>query len=307
VFFAGEIEKLGVDHVHAHFVWLEGLAAGVVRDLTGIPFTIEPHAFGLFGRNQKDVALELADATGIVTISEYNRSHIVGLDPSLGSKIDVVHCGVDLDRFPPGPARRDGDVVRILSIGRAVEKKGHEYLIDACALLAQRGVDFECDIVVGLDEAAVPLGRQVADRGLEGRVRLHDMMSERAIVDMLHGADVFALACVVASTGDRDGIPVAIMEAMACELPVVSTTVAGVPELVRDGDSGLLVPPRDSGAFADALQRLIDAPEERRTMGRVGRSIIVEAFDTRAGVAQMKSIFERTCRSGEAEGVSGRA
>jgi glycosyltransferase involved in cell wall biosynthesis len=303
VFFASEIERLGVDHVHAHFVWLEGLAAGVVRDLTGIPFTIEPHAFGLFGRNQKNVALELADATGIVTISDYNRRHIVGLDPQLASKIDVVHCGVDLDRFPPSPQRPENERVKILSIGRAVEKKGHEYLIDACAILARRGVEFECDMVVGLDEPGVALAKRVAERGLSDRVRVHDMMGEREIVDMLHGADLFALACVVASGGDRDGIPVAIMEAMACELPVVSTTVSGVPELVRAGESGLLAPPRDAEGLADALGRLIGDPEQRRRMGQVGRSIIAEAFDTRVGVGQMRRIFEAHRRPGQARGV----
>lgn len=305
VLFARQIERRGVQHMHAHFVWIEGLAAGVVRDLTGIPFTIQPHAFGLFGRNRTNVRLELADATGIVTISEYNRRFITDLDPALEPKIDVVHCGVDMDRFPPPPERPATDIPRILSIGRAVEKKGHDHLIDACAILRDRNVAFRCDLVVGADEASAELQRRIDRHRLGDRVRLHDFVDEPGVIRYLHEADVFALACVVASSGDRDGIPVATMEAMACELPVVSTTVSGVPELVRDG-AGLLTPPGDAAAMADALERLIRSPEDRLEMGRRGRQIVMEEFQAADGAARMRELFTRYRRSDPRTGPSGR-
>jgi colanic acid/amylovoran biosynthesis glycosyltransferase len=293
VLYAQQIERRGIQHMHAHFVWIEGLAAGVVRDLTGIPFTIQPHAFGLFGRNQTNVRLELSDATGIVTISEYNRRHITDLDPSLAPRIDVVHCGVDIERFPPKPHTDDDDgPVRILSVGRAIEKKGHEYLIDACALLRDRGFEFECDLVVGFDEGSAQLQRRIDGHAVGDRVRLRDMVDERGVIRYLHGADIFALACVVSASGDRDGIPVALMEAMACELPVVSTTVSGVPELVKDG-AGLLAPPNDASALADALERLIGSRQLRMEMGRRGRAIVAEEFSASAGAARMYQIFQR--------------
>jgi colanic acid/amylovoran biosynthesis glycosyltransferase len=296
VLFAAEIERLGAQHVHAHFVWIEGLAAGVVRDLTGIPFTIQPHAFGLFGRNQVNVRLELEDATSIITISEYNKRHIAGLSPRLADRVDIVHCGVDLDRFPPAESVRADGPVRIVTVGRAIEKKGHEHLVDACALLAARGIDFQCDLVVGIGPDSEPLATRIESHGIGDRVRILDMMGEDGIVAALHGADIFALACVVASSGDRDGIPVAIMEAMACELPVVSTTVSGIPELVRDGVSGLLAPPADPSGLADALERLIASPQDRIAMGQAGRTIVAEGFQASREAARTRDIFLRTRR-----------
>ncbi len=296
VLFATEAERLGAQHIHAHFVWIEGLAAGVVRDLTGIPFTIQPHAFGLFGRHPVNVRLELEDATGIITISEYNKRFIAGLSPALLDRVDIVHCGVDLDRFPPAGTEKGTGPVRIVTVGRAIEKKGHEHLVDACALLAERGVDFRCDLVVGIGPDSQPLAARIAAHGIGDRVRILDMMGEDGIVATLHGADIFALACVVASSGDRDGIPVAIMEAMACELPVVSTTVSGVPELVQDGVSGLLAPPADPAGLADALERLIASPQDRIAMGRAGRGIVVAGFQASQNAVLTRDIFLRTRR-----------
>lgn len=305
VLFAREIERRGVDHIHAHFVWVEGLAAGVIRDLTATPFTIQPHAFGLFGRNQTNVRLELQDATGIVTISEYNKAHIGGLDSHLVAKTDVVHCGVEIERFQPRPDRATGDQpVRIASIGRAVEKKGHRFLIDACALLYERNVAFECELIVGSDEATRELQRRIDGHGIGDRVWLRDMVDEAGVVSFLHRADIFALACVVAESGDRDGIPVVIMEAMACGLPVVSTTVSGVPELVREG-SGILTAPGDPEAIAAALERLIVSPDLRASMGQRGRCVVAREFDAVEGAARMREIFERYRREQPSDAESG--
>lgn len=146
VSFARQMERMGIDHIHAHFAWLEGIAAGVASDLTGITFSINPHAFDLFERDQVDVRRELESATKVTTISEYHREHIANLCPAMDpTDIEIIHCGLEVDRFTPGPADREGPI-RILSVGRLMEKKGHEYLVEACALLASKGLDFRCDI-----------------------------------------------------------------------------------------------------------------------------------------------------------------
>jgi glycosyltransferase involved in cell wall biosynthesis len=304
VLFARRVEQMGIEHLHANFVWLEGLAAGVARDLTGVSFTIQPHAFGLFSRNQRDVRRELENATRVVTISDYHRRYIAGLSPRISVEdIDVVHCGIEPDRISPAAARMRNVPPRIVSVGRAVEKKGHRYLIDACAELARRGVDFRCDLIVGRGGLRDELAEQVTRLELGEVVRLLDSRDEDGVFEILGGADIFALGCVVADSGDRDGIPVSLMEAMASGIPVVSTPVTGVPELIEDGRSGLLVQQRDSEALADAIARLLDDEGLATRLAAAGRRKIVDDFLVSDSAAKMAAIF-RAISEGTNDAVS---
>lgn len=298
VYFARAMEREGVQHVHAHFVWLEGIAAGIVAELTGLPFTITPHAFGLYTRRRACVARELESASRIVTISEANRRFIAGLTPRLArAAIDVVHCGVDTALWKPPAQRPDAYPVRLLSIGRAVEKKGHDDLVAACALLAERSVPFECRILAGGGAGAAALDAAIDARGLRGRVSLLEPRDEDGIRELFYASEVFVLAAKTARNGDRDGIPVVLMEAMACGLPVVSTNVSGIPELVEHQGSGLLVPPGDPAALASALQTLIEDAALRRGMGAQGRERVVAEFRIEHTAARMATVFRETTRA----------
>ncbi|MDX1522314.1 MAG: glycosyltransferase, partial [Anaerolineae bacterium] len=251
VYFARQIEALEIDHIHAHFVWLEGLAAGIAADLLDVTYTIQPHAFGLFSRNQRDVRRELEKASQVITISTYHRAYIADLCPNLAPEdIEIVYCGLEPERLqrngsPPTGPRPDDDTLQILSVGRFVEKKGHEYLIDACALLAERGLNFRCRIAGGEDHERPALQARIERHGLQDYVELLGVLDQEQVLSLYQQSDIFALACVVAADGDRDGIPVVLMEAMACELPVVTTPMTGIPDLVEHGVTGLLVPERD--------------------------------------------------------------
>ena len=293
VYFARQMEELEIDHFHAHFVWLEGIAAGIVSHLVGITFTIHPHAFGLFGRNQRNVRTELENASQIVTVSGYHCAYIAALcsriDPD---DIEVVHCGLETDRFRPTSRQAGGGPVRILSVGSLIEKKGHEYLIDACALLADRGLVFQCDIV-GAGSLRRALQARIARHGLRGRVTLLGALTQSQVLELYQKSHIFALACVVARSGDRDGIPVALMEAMACELPVVTTSVAGIPELVHDGQTGLLIEERDASGLADALERLIADETMRKRLGGQARQTILEGFQIQHNAAKLAAIFRQ--------------
>lgn len=293
VHFARQMEELHVDHVHAHFAWLEGIAAGIVSDLTGITFTIHPHAFGLFGRNQRDVRSELENATQVVTISEYHREYIAALCPHIDlDAIKVVHCGLDTSQFRSTPSDSAGGPVRILAVGSLIEKKGHEYLIDACALLAERGLSFECDIV-GWGPLHGTLQARIDRHGLHDTVRLLGALEQARVLELYQSANVFALPCVVAQGGDRDGIPVALMEAMACELPVITTPVAGIPELVLDGETGLFVEEREALSLANALERLIADETMRVQLGRQARQRILEGFQIQHNTAKLAGLFRK--------------
>jgi glycosyltransferase involved in cell wall biosynthesis len=310
IHFARQMEALEIDHIHAHFVWLEGLAASVVRELLDIPFSIHPHAFGLFGRNQKNVRLELEQAAQIITISTYHRDYIANLCPDIQpNEIDIVYCGLETDRLKPVVKQTPGRPVRILSVGRFIEKKGFEYLIDACALLAERGLDFQCQIAGGSGASQAELQTHIDRHSLQDHVKLLGLMNQDQVRELYHMSDIFALACVVARNGDRDGIPVVLMEAMACEIPVVTTSVAGIPDLVQHGQTGLLAKERDSLSLANALEQLIVDEQLRRQLGKRGRHKILQHFQIQHTAAQMAAIFRRVSQQGQPEhqpeGVAG--
>jgi glycosyltransferase involved in cell wall biosynthesis len=303
VFFARQMQQLGIEHVHAHFVWLEGIAAGIIADLIDISFTIHPHAFGIFGRNQRDVRLELESATKVVTVSEYHRRYINNLCPTIrAEEIELVHYGVDSQMFRPLPRRPANSPLRIISVGRLTEKKGHVFLVDACAVLRQRGMEFQCSIVGGgHTRSRIALEQRIQSLGLHHHVRLLGALGESDILELYQTSDVCALACVTAKDGDQDGMPNVLLEAMACELPVVTTPIAGIPELVEDGVNGRLVPPRDARSLADALQELLHNEQLRHTFGKHGRQRIVQDYDIDTNAQRLARVFHRLVRGGESQ------
>ena len=293
VYFARQMEGLGIDHIHAHFVWVNGIAACIASDLTDIAFSLHPHAFGLFTRDRVDICRQLERASKIITISEHHRAYIAEKCPSLEpGDIEIVHLGLETERFQPIDKPMDNEIPCILSIGSLIEKKGHEYLIDACALLAQKGYQFQCSIV-GTGPLLESLQARVNHYKLQCQVTLLGAKKQAQVLELYRRSDIFALACVVAKNGDRDGMPYVLIEAMAMQLPVVATPVTGIPELVRDGENGLLVPERDVAALAQALERLIQDEPLRRELGRRGRETVINDFDIRQTAAKLAAIFHK--------------
>ena len=292
VYFAREMQAIEVDHIHAHFVWINGIAAQVISDLTGITFSLHPHAFGLFMRNQQDVKRQLELADGIVTVSEYHRHYIAGLAPRWKpADIAVVHYGLDPTGFAFSRTPANDDGIRIISVGSLTEKKGHAYLIDACAELLKRNVPFRC-LIVGSGPLREPLHARIERLNLQDCVSLAGPKTQTEVKALYRQSDLFVLACVVARSGDRDGMPNVLLEAMAMALPVVTTPVTGIPELVRDGETGLLVPERDSLAVAQALERLIENAALRRRLGQKGRQAVLDGFDIHATAAELAMNFQ---------------
>lgn len=305
VYFARQLQELKIDHIHAHFVWVNGIVARIARDLTGITFSLHPHAFGIFSRDRESVRRQLKRADGIITVSEYHRHYVADLCPRWSpQEVQVVHYGVDPAEFTPAHVPADDGTLRIISVGSLVEKKGHEYLVDACAELAQKGYAFRCSIVGGgpLHQA---LQERIQARGLQDRVALLGAKTQAEVKNLYRHSDIFALACVVARSGDRDGLPNVLLEALALEIPAVTTPVTGIPELVRDGETGLLVPERDAHALAAALERLINDPTLRRRLGQQGRQMVLSGFDIHSTAAQMATAFQaiRTRRAADEPGA----
>lgn len=287
---AYEMEREGMTHVHAHFCSHPALVAFIIHGLTGIPYSFTAHGSDLHvERRMLDAKIERSAFA--VTISAYNMRLMVDeCGEAARDKIRVVHCGVDVDVFTPRTIMRRDGPFRILCVASLEEVKGHCHLIDACALLRARGINFVCDLV-GDGPQRRKLERQIARLRLGEVVRMSGGRPRPEILQLLGEADAVVLASQLTKDGKREGIPVALMEAMAAGLPVVASAISGIPELVEDERTGYLVPPRDPLALADALQRLAADPEQRRVMGEAGRRKVVREFDLRRNAGELMALF----------------
>ncbi len=250
VYFSRLMMEDEVEHIHCHFVTLGSILGKAASILVGTTLSLHPHAAGLFTRDQNTVIRQLSEATKIVTISTYHRDYIAQICPSISTEdIEIVYCSIDTDLFSPATASPQKDEIQIFSVGRLIEKKGFTYLIDACYLLRKKDVNFKCHIV-GSGPQFKMLQSKIEALDLGDYVILHGAKPQSEILDYYHASDIFTLPCVVAADGNKDGLPVVLIEAMSCGLPVVTTPVAGIIDLVSDRQNGLLVLERDSQKLA---------------------------------------------------------
>ncbi len=298
IWVARQLEGSGVELVHTHFAWLSAIAAMVVGRLLDIPFTCTAHAYDIYWSEKNDLLrLTSSVAERVITISETNKKAILENNPAVpADKVRVIRCGIDLDCFQPPRARQNSNVLQITSVGRLMPKKGHEYLIRACAKLQAQHVDFQC-VIVGSGELEQPLKNLVSELNLNNRVTLAGATSQDWVRERLSRSDVFVLACVPQKNGDRDGIPVSMMDAMAMGVPVISTRVSGIPELVRDEDTGLLVTGQSASELASAIERLAADEELRQRIIQNALDLICREYDIKCNTAKLRSLFEEVSRA----------
>lgn len=289
--FARRMRELGVTHVHAHWASHPTLAAYVVHELAGLTYSFTAHAHDIYVERPM-LAEKLRRARFAVTISEHNRRLLSDLYGALAAKVAVVRCGVDPAFFRPRPARPLPEAPLLLCVASLEAYKGHAYLLEACARLKAAGQRFHC-LLVGEGELRAPLEAQVARLGLAGEVALLGRQPRERVGELMAQADVMVLPSVIDADGKREGIPVALMEALACELPVVATAISGVPELVVHERTGLLVPERDAAALAAALLRLCRDEALGRRLGAAGRAHVVEHFNLATNTAALHALFAR--------------
>jgi glycosyltransferase involved in cell wall biosynthesis len=288
--FALEMERLGVRHVHAHFCNHPAVAALIIHRLTGIPFSFTAHGTDLHvERRMLDKKVEAAAFA--VTVSEFNKAMMIQeCGNGAGPKVHVVHCGIDPALFTPSPGRDGAGPLQILCVAMLRGVKGHKYLVEACRLLKERGVEFVCHFV-GDGPLRNQIDRHIQAVGLKDQIKLHGGLPRDEVIRMMSKVDVVALASTPTKAGRKEGIPVSLMEAMASGLPVVATAITGIPELVDSGVSGLLVPPGNPGALADALQALERDAALRQKMGRAGREKVVREFNLPVNAQRLMSLF----------------
>ncbi len=293
-----------IDHIHVHFLHTPASVARYAAALTGRSWTVSAHAKDIWTTPEWEKREKLLDADWLVTCSAYARDHLAALDFS-GEKVELVYHGLDGDRFPASPDRkplRDGtdseDPLRILCVGRAVEKKGHDILLDALARLPS-AINWRLWHIGG-GELRDKLKKQAQRLGISDRVVWFGALPQDEVRDQYREADLFVLASRISKDGDRDGLPNVLMEAQSQGLACVATNVSAIHELIIDGETGVLVPPEDPEAMATAITELAANAEHRLFLGKSGEARVRSVFSFTAGVDRLAE------KLGAAEAASGR-
>ena len=296
LYFAEFFARRGVDHLHVHFANRAAHTAVFLKEISGIPFSVTAHGQDFMkDLGSDDLLREIcAAAEFIAAETDYSCDLLRKRCPDSAGKIYRVYNGMNLERFPQPTSRHRNRIPHIVSVGRLVAFKGFEDLIDACAELARRRIDFFCDII-GDGPLRETLQAKIDQLNLSSRVDLLGSLSQDAVLEKLHGADIFALASTIDAEGATDVFPTVILEAMASARPIVSTRLAGIPELVIDGETGILVQPGDGIALAHALEQLLRDPELRLHLGRAGRVRIEQHFRIERTVEPLIQLIEQSC------------
>ena len=286
------LRERNLKHVHAHFAGLAARTAFWIQEFFGIPFSLTAHANDIFAPRPFAIGLGklIAAASAIVTESDFAATLLRTKFPQESAKVLRIYNGIDLSQF--NRARFDSSVPLILSIGRLVEKKGFTHLIEACRILKERGRAFRCEIIGDgpLDDS---LRAQIVTNGLDQLVSLIGARSQQEITKRLSDATMFCLPCVIEQGGGMDNLPTVIAEAMASGLPVVSTEIAGVPEMVINGVNGLLVRPGDSVALADAIETMLNDQKLAQQMGEQGCQRAQAMFSIEVSANALRQLFVR--------------
>jgi glycosyltransferase involved in cell wall biosynthesis len=291
VYAARLMQQAGVRHIHAHYATYPALVAWIIHCLTGLSYSVTVHAHDIFVRTTM-LTPKLRAAAFIVAISAYNREYLAKL---LGAwvrpKTHVIHCGITPQDYQSGqPFPGSGTRFEIISIGSLQPYKGYSYLVQACALLRDRGLPLHCRIIGGGEERR-RLERLIAEARLTGVVTLLGPQPQEVVARLLPTAHCYVQPSVVTPAGKMEGIPVALMEALACNLPVVATALSGVPELVRPGETGYLVPPADAPALAEALATVYAQPDAAARLATRGRDLVRQEFTLSTNVARLAALF----------------
>jgi glycosyltransferase involved in cell wall biosynthesis len=283
-------EMREIHHLHAHYANIPAKLAMTVQRLTGASYSITTHAKDIFQNDPFESAKlqeRMCRARFVVANSRFAAAHILtGLNGQ--GNIHTVYNGLNLEDFPL--RRKLPTEPLILSVGRLVEKKGFNVLIDACRILKERRVNFTCELV-GTGRLSDAIKDQIRQSGTGAFIKLIGPLPQETLRRHYERASVFTLPCVVAADGDRDILPNVIKEAMAIGVPVVTTCLDGIEELVEHGVSGWLVPPDDAVALADALERILASPHLAESLAVQARKSVTQRFDRQSNIARLKGLL----------------
>jgi len=291
------VASRGFQRIHTHFAWGNAHVCAFTSELLDIPFSLTVHADDIFGLNQSEKARLkwlLDRAHDVITISHFNKNYLVNQGLCLEDKIRVIHCGVPVDKFDFRNHVYKKGVFRFITIPSGfVDKKGLGVLIDAIQMLLYKNKNIEC-LVVGSDFGSGRRAKyedKVSKAGIGANVKFVGAIPQSRLADLYRKCHAFVLPSIADSKGKMDGIPVSLMEAMALGLPVVSTKISGIPELIEDGREGLLAKPNDATELALRLEHLIKEPKAALKMAKAARTKIEKEFNITKISLEISRVF----------------
>jgi glycosyltransferase involved in cell wall biosynthesis len=293
VVLARRMENDGVTHIHSHYASQPTSVARVVHLLTGIPYSCSAHAHDIW-HDRLLLREKLDEIKFVACCSDCGRTELIRQgNPHVGEKVHLIYHGIDIRRFIP-PESHLRKTQRILAVGRFEDVKGFPDLVTACHLLKQEGIPFECCIVGDGDERP-RVEALIKKYDLANEIQLPGAVLQENLLQYYQEATLFALPCIPSKDGRHDGIPNVMLEAMATGLPIVSTSIGGVPELVEHDIDGLFVSPGNPKELAECLKRLLRDASLRERLGAAGRKKICSRFDNRKCIYPLVELFEREC------------
>ena len=281
-----------IDWLHAHFLHTPASVTRYAALMRGLPWSGSAHAKDIWTTPEWEKREKLAACEWLVTCTAANQRHLAALAPA--GRVELVYHGVDLRRFPPAPPSAPRDPATILCVCRLVEKKGVEVLLDALARV-RGGWRF---VHVGGGPLAERMKRRAQALGIADRVVWRGAMTQEQVLEEYRAADIFALASRIARDGDRDGLPNVLAEAQSQGVACVATRVSAIPELVRDGVTGVLVEENDVAALARAIEDLIAQPARRRALGAAGQARVRAEFGLERNLDRLAGKFGLTADAG---------
>jgi colanic acid/amylovoran biosynthesis glycosyltransferase len=284
------LQDLGINHVHAHFAGMAARTAFWVTKFFPITFSFTAHANDVFAPRKFEIGLgKLVEAARtIITETDYSEKFLQERFPECADRIHRVYNGLNLAEF--GRANFSSDPPLIVAIGRLIAKKGFSSLIRACALLFEHGKPFRCEIF-GEGPLENQLSAQIEESGLKELVKLPGAKPQHELRERLAAANAFVLPSVPEAGGGMDNLPTVIMEAMATSLPVVSTRIGGIPEMVIDNETGYLVRPDDPVALADAIEKVINDRSLGQKLGQTGHRRAQTLFSIEKNVRDLCALI----------------
>lgn len=288
---AFQLKERGITHLHAHFANVPTSIAEIVESFGFIKYSFTAHAKDIYLSEKEVLDRKIKKAKFVLTCTKYNTEYLQELSTS-DTPIYLSYHGLNLDRFQPNLniIGQDEESPLILSVGRLCEKKGFPYLFEACQILKQKGHNFRCQIV-GYGPMKEELQQLIETLEIDDRVSLLGQMAQDEVVKLYAKADIFALPCKITEDGDRDGIPNVLIEAMAMEVPVVSTDISGISELIEHKINGILIPEKDAKALAEELEQLLTQPQLVRELKKACRSKVLQQFSLDKNIKQIKDLL----------------
>lgn len=289
----------GVTHLHAHFASMATTVARLASLISGLPYSFTAHAKDIFHRDvgEEDLRRKLRDADHAVTISEYNRRHLRARFPGPDTaRLKLLRNGLEMQRFPYRRRTELSSVPHLLGVGRLVEKKGFDQLIDAVHALRESGREVRADIV-GDGPLHEDLAEQIRELGLQDRVHLLGPRTQEEVRTLLLEADLFVAPFVIAGDGNADGLPTVLLEAMASGIPCVAASVTAVGEVIIDGRTGWLVPAGDTAALIEAIDAALDPASDRLVRADAARELVAANYDSRSQALRLRELADPALRS----------